>query len=175
VQARESPQDRIVRLESKGSTHLQVRTGHLSVSRAPWFYVRGPTSVFLLGEERLWIVARRWQVRPCHSVLVVTIEVAEPAFSWGITRGETLVILIRKRRRRLWSNESQRFPALQSRPPAEAHDERFAKQWNDTALSRSASALRQFVSDPDSGALERAGRETGDLIFATKYDSARAT
>jgi hypothetical protein len=54
------------------------------------------------------------------------------------------------------------FPALQPQPPAETHDERFARDWRDTGLSRDASALQQFVSDPDSDALERAGRETGD-------------
>lgn len=57
------------------------------------------------------------------------------------------------------------FPALQPPPPPEQHDDRFAKDWRDTGLSRDASALRQFVSDPDADALERAGRETGDPNF----------
>jgi hypothetical protein len=35
---------------------------------------------------------------------MVKIEVAEPAFSWGITQGQTLVILLRKRRR--WASLS---------------------------------------------------------------------
>jgi len=57
------------------------------------------------------------------------------------------------------------FPALQPQPPAETHDERFAKQWNDTGLSRDAAALRQFIEAPDDSALERAGQETGDPTF----------
>ncbi len=57
------------------------------------------------------------------------------------------------------------FPNLQPPPPADTHDDRFARDWRDTALSASASALRKFVADPDVEALERVGSETGNLDY----------
>jgi hypothetical protein len=44
-------------------------------------------------------------------------------------------------------------------------DGRFAKHWDDTPLSASATALRQFVLDPDAASLERVGAETGNIGF----------
>jgi hypothetical protein len=58
------------------------------------------------------------------------------------------------------------FPHLQSPPPATSRDDgRFAKDWRDTALSASASALRKFVTDSDTEALERVGNEIGHEGF----------
>jgi hypothetical protein len=57
------------------------------------------------------------------------------------------------------------FPSLAPPPPPDSHDDRFARTWEDSGLSRDATALRQFVSNPDTDALDRAGRETGDLNF----------
>jgi len=58
------------------------------------------------------------------------------------------------------------FPNLQPPPPEQSRDDgQFARDWRDTGLSRDASALRAFVSDPDADALERAGQETGDPNF----------
>ena len=54
------------------------------------------------------------------------------------------------------------YPALNELPPERSRDDgRFARDWRDTALSASASALRKFVADPDVEALERVGAETG--------------
>jgi hypothetical protein len=57
------------------------------------------------------------------------------------------------------------FPALNELPPEQVHDNRFSKDWRDTALSASATALRQFVSDPDAESLERVGGEIGHEGF----------
>jgi hypothetical protein len=57
------------------------------------------------------------------------------------------------------------FPALNELPQAQSHDNRFAKDWRDTALSASATALREFVSNPDVESLQRAGAETGNTGF----------
>jgi hypothetical protein len=58
------------------------------------------------------------------------------------------------------------FPALNELPPEQSRDDsRFAREYGDTALSRSASALRQFVADPDAEALERVGAETNNEGF----------
>lgn len=58
------------------------------------------------------------------------------------------------------------FPSLQPPPPERSRDDgRFAKHWNDTPLSASATALRQFVSDPDAESLERVGSEIGHEGF----------
>jgi hypothetical protein len=57
------------------------------------------------------------------------------------------------------------FPALNELPPAQSHDNRFAKDWRDTALSASATALRDFVSNPDVESLQRTGAETGNTGF----------
>ena len=53
------------------------------------------------------------------------------------------------------------FPALQPPPAPEVHDNRWAKDWRDTALSASAAELRKFVLDPDTETLERVGNEIG--------------
>jgi hypothetical protein len=66
------------------------------------------------------------------------------------------------------------FPALQPLPTEEKHDDRFAKNWDDTELSRSATALRNFVEDPDVSALERVGAETGDPNYAREARERRA-
>jgi hypothetical protein len=58
------------------------------------------------------------------------------------------------------------FPALNELPPERTRDDgRFAKHWDDTPLSASASALRQFVLDPDAASLERVWEEIGNLGF----------
>jgi len=58
------------------------------------------------------------------------------------------------------------FPSLQPPPPATSRDDgRFSRDWRDTALSSSATALRQFVSDPDAESLERVGSEIGHEGF----------
>jgi hypothetical protein len=55
------------------------------------------------------------------------------------------------------------FPNLQPPPPTQSKDDgRFARDWRDTALSASATALRKFVSDPDTESLERVGNEIGN-------------
>jgi hypothetical protein len=54
------------------------------------------------------------------------------------------------------------FPALAPPPALEQHDDKFAKQWSDTGLNRSASDLRAFVEDPDTEALTQVGTDTGD-------------
>jgi hypothetical protein len=53
------------------------------------------------------------------------------------------------------------FPALNESPETSRDDGRFASHWNDTPLSASATALRNFVLDPDSASLERVGEEIG--------------
>jgi hypothetical protein len=53
------------------------------------------------------------------------------------------------------------FPNLQAPPPPETHDDRFAKTYADTALSRNSSNLKAFIADPDAEALERVGDELG--------------
>jgi len=68
------------------------------------------------------------------------------------------------------------FPSLQPPPPATSRDDgRFAKDWRDTALSASASALRKFVSDPDVSALERVGEETLSANAPTIFQPNRTT
>ena len=58
------------------------------------------------------------------------------------------------------------FPSLQPLPPERTRDDgRFARHWDDTPLSVSASALRNFVSDPDAESLERVGDEIGHEGF----------
>jgi hypothetical protein len=57
------------------------------------------------------------------------------------------------------------FPNLQAPPPPPVHDDRFARDWRDTALSSSASALRQFVENPDTESLERVGNEIGSADY----------
>jgi len=55
------------------------------------------------------------------------------------------------------------FPALNELQPERARDDgRFAKNWNDSGLNRSASDLRNFVEDPDAEALTQVGADTGD-------------
>jgi hypothetical protein len=54
------------------------------------------------------------------------------------------------------------FPSLNELPPEKGRDDdRFSKAYGDTALSRSATALRQFVLDPDAETLEQVGEEIG--------------
>lgn len=58
------------------------------------------------------------------------------------------------------------FPALQQPPPETSRDDgRFAREYGDTALRRSASDLRRFIENPDNETLERVGRETGHEDF----------
>jgi len=57
------------------------------------------------------------------------------------------------------------FPSLQEPSAPETHDGRFAKHWTDTPLTASATALRKFVTDPDTEALERVGNEIGHEGF----------
>jgi hypothetical protein len=54
------------------------------------------------------------------------------------------------------------FPALNELQPEKGHDDRFAKNWTDSGLNRSASDLRAFVEDPDTEALTQVGTDTGD-------------
>jgi hypothetical protein len=66
------------------------------------------------------------------------------------------------------------YPALNEPPPERSRDDgRFAKDWRDTALSASATALRQFVQDPDVEALERVGAETGHEDFRAEVRDRR--
>lgn len=57
------------------------------------------------------------------------------------------------------------FPNLQAPPPPEPHDDRFARDWRDTGLSRDATALKQFIEDPDTESLERVGSEIGSADY----------
>jgi len=57
------------------------------------------------------------------------------------------------------------FPALNELPAEDKHDDRWAKDWRDTALSASAADLRRFITDPDTEALERVGDEIGHEDF----------
>jgi hypothetical protein len=59
------------------------------------------------------------------------------------------------------SLDLSQFPALAPVPPEETHDDRFAKSWQDSGLSRSARDLRTFIENPDLESLDRVGRETG--------------
>ncbi len=54
------------------------------------------------------------------------------------------------------------FPALAPQPVSETHDSKFAREWTDSGLNRSASDLRAFVADPDTEALTQVGTDTGD-------------
>jgi hypothetical protein len=66
------------------------------------------------------------------------------------------------------------FPALQPPPPAETHDNRFARDWRDTGLSRDASALKRFVEDPDTESLERVGTEIGSADYLAEVRDRKA-
>ena len=66
------------------------------------------------------------------------------------------------------------FPNLQAPPSEPKDDGRFARSWQDTDFSRSASALRSFVSSPDADALERVGNETGNQNFLADVRDQRA-
>jgi hypothetical protein len=57
------------------------------------------------------------------------------------------------------------FPALAPQPVPETHDSKFAREWSDTGLNRSAADLRSFIEDPGVEALERVGNETGNPGF----------
>jgi hypothetical protein len=66
------------------------------------------------------------------------------------------------------------FPALNELAPQQARDDgRFAKHWDDTPLSASATALRNFVSDPDAESLERVGDEIGHEGFRSEVRQSR--
>jgi hypothetical protein len=54
------------------------------------------------------------------------------------------------------------FPALNELPAEDKHDDRWARDWRDTALSASAAELRKFVSDPDVETLSRVADETNN-------------
>jgi hypothetical protein len=53
------------------------------------------------------------------------------------------------------------FPALAPQPVPETHDSKFAREWSDTGLNRSAADLRAFIEDPNLESLARVGSETG--------------
>ncbi|MGA9511692.1 MAG: hypothetical protein WBV55_23920 [Candidatus Sulfotelmatobacter sp.] len=57
------------------------------------------------------------------------------------------------------------FPALNELPTEDQHEDKFAKAYGDTALSRNASALKAFINDPDAEALERVGDEIGSVDY----------
>jgi hypothetical protein len=57
------------------------------------------------------------------------------------------------------------FPNFQEASAPESHDNRFSKHWTDTPLNASATALRQFVTDPPLDVLSRVGEETGNAGF----------
>jgi hypothetical protein len=83
-------------------------------------------------------------------------------------------------RESLWVDQSfgqldlSQFPALQPPPPDEKHDDRFAKSWADSALSRSARDLRSFIENPDIESLDRVGRETGIEEYAEEVRDRRS-
>jgi hypothetical protein len=66
------------------------------------------------------------------------------------------------------------FPALNELPPEQVHDNRFSKDWRDTALSSSATALREFVSSPDNETLQRIGQETGNSEYLREVRDRKA-
>ena len=66
------------------------------------------------------------------------------------------------------------FPALTELPAESKHGDAFARAYGDTALSRSSSALRNFISDPDAEALERVGTETGNPTLLADVRDQRA-
>jgi hypothetical protein len=67
------------------------------------------------------------------------------------------------------------FPALQPPPPAEdQRDDRFARSWQDSGLSRSARDLRSFIENPDIESLDRVGRETGIEEYAAEVRDQRS-
>jgi hypothetical protein len=53
------------------------------------------------------------------------------------------------------------FPALAPPPPPDSHDDRWSKDWRDTALSASAAALRKFVEEPGRVSLRTNRRRDG--------------
>lgn len=66
------------------------------------------------------------------------------------------------------------FPALAPPTPETSRDDaRFARDWRDTALSASATALRRFVEDPDVSALERIAEETGNPDYLREVGDRR--
>ena len=50
------------------------------------------------------------------------------------------------------------FPALAPQPEPETHDSKFARDWSDTGLNRSAADLRAFIEDPDLESLARVAK-----------------
>jgi hypothetical protein len=66
------------------------------------------------------------------------------------------------------------FPSLQPPPPEGKHDDRFAKSWADSGLSRSASDLRSFIENPETESLDRVGRETGIEEYAAEVRDRRS-
>jgi hypothetical protein len=69
------------------------------------------------------------------------------------------------------------FLALNELPAEPKHDDRFAREYGDCGLSRSASALRSFVADPDAEALAQIGEETNNpgLLRDVRDQAARAS
>lgn len=67
------------------------------------------------------------------------------------------------------------FPGLNSPPPEDRHYDRFARSYGDSALSRSASALRDFVQNPDGDAIAQVADDTGDEAFVNKCAIARVS
>jgi hypothetical protein len=57
------------------------------------------------------------------------------------------------------------FPSIAPEPVPETHDDRWSRDWRDTPLNASASALRAFVTDPPLDVLDRVGEETGNADF----------
>jgi hypothetical protein len=72
------------------------------------------------------------------------------------------------------SLDLSQFPALAPVPPEETHDDRFAKSWQDSGLSRSARDLRTFIENPDLESLDRVGRETGIEEYAAEVRDRRS-
>jgi hypothetical protein len=66
------------------------------------------------------------------------------------------------------------FPALQPPPPEEKHDDKFARSWADSGLSRSASDLKSFIENPDLESLDRVGAETGIPEYVAEVRERRA-
>jgi hypothetical protein len=65
------------------------------------------------------------------------------------------------------------FVDFQEPPAPETHDGRFSRHWTDTPLNASATALRQFVTDPPLDVLSRVGEETGNTDFRAEVRDRR--
>jgi hypothetical protein len=120
----------------------------------------------------------RWLYLPafgCRPAGVVTISTTYQ--QQRNHRGFQYMSISEQDRRRIVEQENQwvdpafggidlsQFPSLQPPPPKTSRDDgRFSRDWRDAALSSSATALRQFVSDPAGNDTESLKRHESTVI-----------